>query len=238
MKKQWIVMLAISGIVMFLSCKEKNATAEEKQKHPDHHEVKHYYGVYTENLSPTSRTDLPSGTLYTFTRYGNNEVKYFNNDINKKYFETDLKNAVYKIVTDKGDTLITPINDSLQNNKIVTRGKENNPKAALGRGSIGCIPKFEENNEGDILHEPSSNDHCIVPLYLAKHTPFPSDSILRILFLENFKMTLSDFGQLNEIYEGNKNIEAGLDSISNSALRRLNIFNGPGQSILTIEEKP
>jgi hypothetical protein len=221
MKKHWMFMLAVSAIVMFLSCKKKH-------NHINHHEVEHYYGVYRDEISSSSRTNLPSDSIFKYVRFGISEVKYVINAKNESYFNSDKDKDVYKVAIGEGDTIITPINATLKNNKYLSFGIVDNSKALVGRGNLGCIPKFEENGLGNVQYEQDQTNinNYIVPIYLAKHNPLPGDKIIRFLALENFKMKSLDYTTLNAHYQNNKDIEAGLDSIVGSNQRKLSIYNG------------
>jgi hypothetical protein len=238
-----LLYLFFSIAIIQTSCKEKTKTHDHTQnenkedKHLNHSEHKHYYGYQMEKSTASNRTPRPDDLFY-YIKFGNSEEKYVKNSYNNAYFSIVNSPKVYKVYNGDIDSFITPINASLMNNKLISQAMVGTSVAVLGKGDFGCIPKFEPNGLGQVTYtdDPTNDDMVIVPLMVAYHKPFPADSIIKFLKIYNFKMLMTDYSLLNNLFVQNINIEAGLNTIQSSTLKKLVVYP-IGEPELTIFEQ-
>ncbi len=221
----WYYFMIPVLILSLGSCKPKN-----DHDHPGMDEMKHYYKVYKGKITTEEVNRSEADSIFNYITFNDTIRKYFKNDNNIEAFKKDLTIKVYQYVKDPKsrmnfdekvlglDTLIVIINDTLTNNVEDPRNKSG--KTSVGRGNMGCIPKFEKNATGNLFYFEEDGKRYL-PLMRADHLMADKDSIIHYLTNYNFPISLENYKKIDSILTKNHQIEGGIDRESGDIFLRI-----------------
>jgi len=227
MKKLSVLYYFMFAVLVFFfdSCKPKH-------DHDQHgmEEMKHFYKVFNGKINYEDATRSNADLIFNYITFNDSIRKYFKNDNNIEAFKKDLTIKVYQYVKDPKsrmnfdekvlglDTLIVIINDTLTNNVEDPRNKSG--KTSVGRGNMGCIPKFEKNATGNLFYFEEDGKRYL-PLMRADHLMADKDSIIHYLTNYNFPISLENYKKIDSILTKNHQIEGGIDRESGDIFLRI-----------------
>ena len=244
MKNFGILVLLIIGIFGFYQC--KNNTKEVTQEvatvpaAPQQHS--HCYKYYVMKFNSVKRE---SGKITGMLETNDNKKYSFliNSDLDTILGNPLDQNKTHEVYTFvKGENkyqncnqlfkdnlpLLILSNKTLKNNT----NNDNCPKNSFLRGTYGCNPKLLYNDKGIInFTVDGDTNHKYLPLPTAVHKDL-NGHVADSLSCYCFKISNSDFINLDNITKGKKNLELALDSITNDTLKILRVINPADQSDL------
>jgi len=171
--------------------------------------MEHYYKVYNGKVKTDANLSSRNNDIFDFIMFNDSIRKYYKNKTNYSKLTNNNVVDVYQYIQEdtirrKNDTILVLKNMSLANNS------DKDGKKIAARGKYGCIPRFEENMNGDIVNSSDGANAKFIPLMLATHDH--SNEVIN--YLKNYvvRISNSNYDILNSVYQKNKDIEAGINS--------------------------
>jgi hypothetical protein len=244
MKKVSVFYFIVFSVLFFslLACKSKHDSEHNHVRSDEPDDMKHFYKVYSGKFLPNSDVGRNNNSVFKYCSFNDSLRKYFDNTHNNLQLKLGSTVTIYQYVRDttskmdfdlnvlSSDTVIVIKNDLLSNNVEDTKNKIIN--TALGRGNMGCIPKFEENSSGNLFYY-DQNAIRYLPLMRADHTKADKDSIIHYLTNYNFQISIENYKKIDSIFARNPLIEGGLQKNQNGIY--LNIYHKI-DTLLTIKK--
>lgn len=219
------------------SCKESG--------NKENHTHEHYYRIYKGDLEKDDPIRTSTDSLFTFGKFENQSIKIFTGsdldslligsgkaDVKVYHFVKGRDSSRFGMDEIASDIVLLKKNDSISGHWESSINKDVNPSKR--RGNLGCVPKFIFDASGRLFFRDCDGFKCI-PLATAYHDKVNDQNVIDTLENYQFKITNDDFISLVNALGGNRNLEGGLDTLSNVAFLQV-YLPGSTTAILRFRE--